>query len=103
MLADEFQSRLSWVRNDSRGERECQLSWQYLDRNDFLRAVIYGLEGRISLYLFEHQINDEYVEREGAKLALKQRYGEAFHQLLKLRNSLAHGNKATQYGKKRHH
>lgn len=100
LLADEFQSRLSWVRNNSRGERECQLAWQYLDRNDFLRAVIYGLEGRISLYLFEHQINDEYVEREEAKQALKQHYGNAFHQLLKLRNSLAHGNKATQYGKK---
>lgn len=93
LLASEFQQRLSWVRKNDKGLRECDLAWKYLKRNDYLRAVIYGLEGRITCYLNEHKITDDYFERESAKKSLMDKYGSTFHELLQLRNNLAHGVK----------
>jgi len=91
LLNPEFQTRLAWIRKPERGQRECDLAHQYLARNDFLRALIFGLEGRISKTAQEHHLGDSYQDREAAKHLLKESFGQPFHQLLQLRNNLAHG------------
>ncbi|HFQ5377727.1 TPA: TIGR02221 family CRISPR-associated protein [Vibrio vulnificus] len=100
LISDEFQSRVSWVRKPKRGERECELAHLYLQRNDFLRALIYGLEGRISKTVDAYQLGDDFQDREAAKNILKDEYGEPFHHLLQLRNNLAHGVRTRTTGKR---
>ncbi len=87
MLSSEFAKRTEWVRKEDRSSRECMLAKQYLERNDYIRAVIYGFEGVIS----RHAKSNDYLEREQTKSKLVQQYGDDFKLLRTLRNNLVHG------------
>jgi CRISPR-associated Csx2 family protein len=90
LFSDALNSRVSWYRGGARADWERELAQQYLDRQDYVRAVIYGQESVISAQVGGHQgdMND-YQVRDNAREALKS--NEQFRTLTQLRNALAHG------------
>ena len=86
----ELERRIAWYRAPDRAEWEARLARQYLDREDFVRAAIYGHEARISAKVSRTGGNlHDYTVREQAREALKAEHG--FRALGRLRNALAHG------------
>ena len=103
-----FQSRLAerlqWVKKERLAEQERELARQYLKRNDFVRAAIFGLEAcvthvcerrRLSVVAFSKERQDaaSAFERE---LKEKKHPGElasAWWTLKSIRNALAHGTR----------
>lgn len=80
--------RLTWFKRSNRGLREQHLAREYLQRYDYVRAVIYAQEGKISGELFKdkkdlnnHQLREEKLKQLSELSNFK-----------KLRNKLAHGN-----------
>lgn len=90
LFSDALNSRVSWYRGGARADWERALAHQYLDRKDYVRAVIYGQESVISTKVAGQQgdMNDFEV-RDEARESLKA--DEAFRTLSHLRNALAHG------------
>lgn len=87
-------ARLSWFRRNTRGQREMQLAREYLGRGDYLRAVIYGLEGLISHRVVKDQADEnDFQTRKQYADDLKD--NPSFRRLNHLRNALAHGVKPT--------
>lgn len=85
-------NRLSWFRRSTRGQREMQLGREYLERGDYLRAVIYGLEGLISHRVTKDQGDEnDFQTRKQCSDDLKD--NQSFRRLSYLRNALAHGVK----------
>lgn len=83
--------RLDWFKKGNRGTQEQKLAYEYLARQDYLRAVIFAQEGMIS----EQTIQDKkdpnsYDDREFARQALKENE-QQFRFLNMIRNALAHG------------
>lgn len=83
--------RLDWFKKGNRGTQEQKLAYEYLARQDYLRAVIFAQEGMIS----EQTIQDKkdpnsYDDREFARQALKENE-QQFRFLNAIRNALAHG------------
>lgn len=92
LFKSQLQKRLNWAKTNVRGQREQRLARAYLDRRDYLRAVIYGLEGMISSQvaksgLSPNDFNARHTEKEWLR-----KESESFKRLNQLRNSLAHGN-----------
>ncbi|MBF0348688.1 MAG: TIGR02221 family CRISPR-associated protein [Magnetococcales bacterium] len=87
-----LEQRISWWRGREPWAREAGLAWQYLRRGDFLRAVIYGYESRVTRWVVEKKLGDagDFQRRKEAADDLKGRQPE-FELLSRLRNSLAHG------------
>ncbi|ENV00584.1 tm1812 family CRISPR-associated protein [Acinetobacter variabilis] len=84
--------RLTWYKEKNRGLREQKLAREYFRRHDYLRAVIYAMEGMISQYLYEKKEDEnKFPLREKAKQELARK--ESFRKLTILRNALAHGVK----------
>ena len=84
--------RLTWYKEKNRGLREQKLAQEYFRRHDYLRAVIYAMEGMISQYLYEQKEDEhKFPLRENAKKELARK--ESFRKLTILRNALAHGVK----------
>ncbi|MCM1960673.1 TIGR02221 family CRISPR-associated protein [Acinetobacter modestus] len=84
--------RLTWYKEKNRGLREQKLAHEYFRRHDYLRAVIYAMEGMISQYLYEQKEDEhKFPLRENAKKELARK--ESFRKLTILRNALAHGVK----------
>lgn len=80
--------RLTWFERSDRGLREQKLAYEYLNRKDYVRAVIYAQEGKISRELSKDKVDlDNHDLR---KKKLKQL--PALQQFKELRNKLAHGN-----------
>ncbi len=83
--------RLDWFKTDNRGTQEQKLAYEYLARQDYLRAVIFAQEGMIS----EQTIQDKkdpnsYDDRELTRKTL-QKNEQQFRFLNAIRNALAHG------------
>lgn len=84
--------RLTWFKEQNRGLREQKLAQEYFRRHDYLRAVIYAMEGMISQYLYEQkQDENDFSIRKDAQNKLKNK--DSFRKLTYLRNALAHGVK----------
>jgi hypothetical protein len=88
----QLQKRLNWAKNPSRGSREQRLARAYLERRDYLRAVIYALEGMISSQIAKiggspNDFDARHTEKEWLRME-----SESFKRLNQLRNSLADGN-----------
>lgn len=93
----QLKKRLQWAKTANRGLREQLLARAYLDRRDYLRAVIYGLEGMISNHTIKMDQNpNDFDMRNGAKERLRNE-NESFKRLNQLRNSLAHGNQPDEH------
>lgn len=85
--------RLTWFRESNRGLREQQLAKEYLERKDYLRAVVYAMEGIISnaIYQDKDDINNYDVRNKKSDELAKN--SQSFKELRPLRNTLAHGNR----------
>lgn len=91
LVQPQLQQRLQWVDQQSRGAREQALARQYLQRRDYLRAVIYAQEGLISSRLYQQKTNEhDFDVREQAHKDLLDESAD-FKTLTHLRNNLAHG------------
>ncbi|MBF0109737.1 MAG: TIGR02221 family CRISPR-associated protein [Magnetococcales bacterium] len=92
-----LEKRISWWRGKEHGEREGVLAWHYLRRGDFLRAVIYGYESRVTRWVLKEKLGDpsHFDRRKEAADDLKGRF-KSFDLLSRLRNALAHGIPPTQ-------
>lgn len=86
--------RISWFKENSRGKREMSLARNYLQRKDYIRAIIYGFEGLISVHLNKKlQDENDFSLRDKAKDELRD--NKSFNRLNRLRNAIAHGVKAS--------
>ncbi|MBF0141560.1 MAG: TIGR02221 family CRISPR-associated protein [Magnetococcales bacterium] len=92
-----LEARLSWRRREPQWAREGMLARQYLQRGDFLRAVIFGYESHVTRRIMEEKLGDagNYEVRKGAGDDLRTRF-PMFEELAKLRNALAHGIRPSQ-------
>lgn len=90
LFSDALHERIRWYRGASRDQWESALAEEYLGRQDYVRAAIYGLESRISNQVMkECGDTNAYESREQAGKALKSK--NAFNTLKRVRNALAHG------------
>lgn len=87
----ELLSRFKWSKRSAQHLRELSLAREYLNRNDYLRAVFYGLEGLVSQHLYDQKIGDTgYEVRHEASNQLAA--NDAYRKLRAIRNALAHGS-----------
>lgn len=84
---------VAWFEGESRAEWEISLADLYLARHDYLRAIIFMLEGFISLSVLRKRFSDvnDYDQREAARHEERFR-SDDFQLLTKLRNAMAHGS-----------
>ena len=96
--------RLQWVKKESLAEQERELARQYLKRNDFVRAAIFGLEAcvthvcerrKLSVVAFSQERQDaaSAFERELRDKMHPWRLASAWWTLKSIRNALAHGTR----------
>ena len=91
LFQEELNKRMAWTREPHRSSRELPLADAYVQRKDYLRGVLYLLEGLITAEVTRAKGNhNDYAEREDARQGLKDGRTE-FRELDRLRNALAHG------------
>ena len=103
-----FQSRLAkrlqWVTKEGLAEQERELARQYLKRNDFVRAAIFGLEAcvthvcerrRLPVVAFSQERQDaaSAFEKELRENKHPGELASAWWTLKNIRNALAHGTR----------
>lgn len=99
LFKDELINRLSWFRKNNRQEQELELSKQYFDRKDYIRAYIFLLESFTTKVTNELAKNENnFDERHESLKTYKENIKEINPEIKKLirllegmRNSLAHG------------
>lgn len=87
--------RIDWHRRGDLAGWQARLARQYLQRQDYLRAAIYGYESVLSGLLDPRDDASDYEARRFAGDSFKQsgtQGAEDFKRLERLRNALAHGN-----------
>jgi hypothetical protein len=95
LFKDELKKRFQWAQRKKQHLRELSLAREYLKRNDYLRAVIYALEGLISERLYQEKIaTDDFAERHEVSQQLAEI--KSYRTLRDIRNRLAHGSSSTQ-------
>jgi CRISPR-associated Csx2 family protein len=90
-----LKQRLEWVKQPDRARWERHLAHTYLEKQDYMRAAIYGLEGLITARITREApgaINDYDRREEIKKQALEN--DNDVKLLNGLRNSMAHGVRA---------
>jgi CRISPR-associated Csx2 family protein len=90
LFEDELKARISWHRAQRRHEYERHLACEYLNRKDYLRAAVFGLESKISELVYTQKVPDQYNERDEANKTLAKEC-EKYITLRNIRNALAHG------------
>ncbi len=96
LFKPQLTKRLQWFKRDNRGLREQQLAHEYLERRDYLRAVIYATEGVISHALHkEKQDENNHDLRQDQSDELADN-NVSFKKLRPIRNILAHGNRSNK-------
>ncbi len=90
LFRDDLEQRLSWIKGRDRANWENALAWQYLERGDYVRAAIYGMESAVSAEINKTggNLNNRKARNE-AHETLKQ--FKEFRTLSNIRNGLAHG------------
>lgn len=90
LFRDELEQRLAWVRGGNRAAWEGALGWQHLERGDYVRAVIYGMEAVISAEVTRQRGNlNDFDDRKYHRESLMNQ--DDFKTLNGLRNAMAHG------------
>lgn len=90
LFREALEERIRWYRGGTRADWERALAEEYLQRQDYVRAAIYGLEAVISTQTRGHQGDmHDYEARDRAREVLK--HQENFRTLDRVRNALAHG------------
>ena len=93
LFVGDLDRRVDWRRGADRGEWERELARTYLEKCDYLRAAIYGLEAVITARALTSQADTQDHE-DRSKLREELRENPAFRELGKLRNALAHGQRS---------
>ena len=94
LLVAELERRISWRRRD-RVTWEKELARTYLEKGDYVRASLYGLEGVVTTRAIEKNLNHrDYHTREKLRDELKNTKRD-FKVLNHLRNCLAHVTRPT--------
>ncbi len=82
--------RLKWHKEQNRGLNEQHLAKEYLHRRDYLRAVVFAMEGMITAKTIQANKDvDNYDDRESQRHHLKN--DEKFRTLTIIRNAVVHG------------
>ena len=91
LFRDQLEQRIRWFRFPSRPDWEKTLAWEYLERGDYVRAAIYGLEAVISQEIIERgQDAGDFDCRDALRNELRDTR-EGFKTLGRMRNAFAHG------------
>jgi CRISPR-associated Csx2 family protein len=91
LFESELLTRFKWSKRSAQHLRELSLAREYLNRNDYVRAVFYGLEGLVSQSLNDQKIVDTGFDvRHDASNQLAA--NEHYRKLRAIRNALAHGS-----------
>lgn len=90
LFKDALSAQIDWFRSDSRAEQELALADRYLERKDYLRAIVYLYESYASSAAIAHGGDpNNFEDRDFG------RYQESdkpeFRLLTHLRNAVAHG------------
>lgn len=91
----ELTKRISWFRNPRRSQWELSLADAYLARNDYVRAVMFLQEARISWEVEQRNQDVNDFRSRDERRERCQKDSDDFKQLTYLRNALAHGVKST--------
>ncbi|WP_206477960.1 TIGR02221 family CRISPR-associated protein [Halomonas sp. KRD171] len=90
LFAPALMERTDWANVAGRGNTELRLAEEYLERRDYLRAVIYAQEGFISKRIyFERGDENDFDHRD--EISKSDENPTAFTTLKRLRNALVHG------------
>lgn len=85
--------RLTWFKQNNRGLKEQQLANEYLVRKDYVRSVIYAMEGIISNAIYQDKGDVNNHDARKSKSDELAENNQSFKDLRPLRNTLAHGNR----------
>lgn len=85
--------RLTWFKQNNRGLKEQQLANEYLVRKDYVRSVIYAMEGIISNAIYQDKGDVNSHDARKNKSDELAENNQSFKDLRPLRNTLAHGNR----------
>lgn len=97
LFRPQLAERLSWVEASGLAEQQRRLAYQYLERDDFVRAAMFGREACVTHLCEAHGISTvEYSQEheETVKKLTEELEGKkkiAYRKLARIRNSLAHG------------
>lgn len=91
LFKPQLAKRLVWFKENNRGLREQQLAQEYLQRKDYLRAVIFAQEGIISDSLSQDKADENDFSLRKEKSDFLAEKNLVFKELRDLRNTLAHG------------
>ena len=90
LFSDALHERIRWYRGGSRADWERSLAGEYLERGDYVRAAVYGLESVISTEVERRgESGNDYDLRDAAAQHLTDKW--EFRTLRNIRNALAHG------------
>ena len=96
LFIEDLDQRVKWRRGADRSEWEKRLAHTYLDKCDYVRAAIYGLEAIITAEALIHQKDPQNLSvRKRIREDLR-RTNSAFEDLSHLRNALAHGQRSPE-------
>ena len=92
LFSEPLSKNISWFKSE-RSEWELALADRYLERGDYMRAIIFMHEAAITREVWMQRGDpNNYAEREEMTKSLRSKY--EFRQLKDLRNSMAHGTRA---------
>ena len=91
LFREELEKRIAWHEGSDRALWERDLARRYLEQEDYVRAIIYGMESIISTKIKKQRGEiDDYKSRDNVKKEMRNTRHE-FRTLSNLRNALTHG------------
>ncbi len=97
LFHEQLSKRLDWFRRSSLGLQEQGLAEKYLKRGDYLRTVIYAMEGLISRKVEQDYSNSKLHDYDTRQEAYQELRDDTSFNLFKdFRNSMVHGTASTK-------
>ena len=91
-----LEDRLKWARETTPQERQRQLARDYLERRDYMRAVIYSQEALITDLVYQNKgDHTSYDQRSEAETKYRENAPDLYWRMINVRNALVHGTKPT--------
>lgn len=94
LFRDALTKRINWFRGSDRAEWELALADAYLERRDYVRAVIYLYESFVTRAVLERKLNPNDFSQRAEVWKDVKKGNKRVKKLEYLRNSLAHGVKS---------
>ncbi len=107
LFQDRLECALEWAKDEPRSQRQRSLALKYLEREDFVRAAVFGLEAFVTqecergkLDPDKRQDREKVVDTLRKADALPEKEDAAYDRLNALRNALAHAIRPKREHKK---